>query len=241
MLLLVVLANTLLAAPLWAVDYDEVDRSITKEPVYRTGKPEYALLLFGPEARRRVWVVVDGETIYVDRNSDGDLTAPDERFEKSDDCKDIEFSERDGKTWYVITNLRVYRDENMKTPPSMMVWIDMHGPLKYRQYCDARLGKTPSEAALAHFHGPLAIGPSTNNYKVPAETVLTTGDKPGELQAFVGTMSERHKCWVAVVSHTQPMVCAFADGVRPKVTVEFPPKDPGAPPIIEHYSLDEFC
>ena len=96
-------------------------------------------------------------------------------------------------------------------------------------------------AALAHFHGPLTIGPSTVAWKVPPDTVLTTGNKPGELQAHIGTMSERHRCWVVVVSHTSPEACSFADGVRPKVTIEFPAKEPGAPAIIEHYSLDGFC
>src|SRR5262249_35481831 len=36
--------------------------------------PRYALLVFGPEARDRVWLVHDGDTLYVDRNGNGDLT-----------------------------------------------------------------------------------------------------------------------------------------------------------------------
>ena len=234
------LVNTLLATQLWAVDYDQIDRSIAKEPAY-LGKPEYALLVFGPECRGRVWVVVDGDAIYLDRNGDGDLTAADERFKTWNDCKDIVIPDTDGKTRYLITKLRVYRGKEMKWPPSVMAWVEIRGALQYQQYCDARLGTTAPEAAIAHFDGPLAIGPSTYNWKVPPETVLTTGDKPGELQAFVGTMSERHQCWVAVVSHTSTEKCSFADGVRPKVTVEFSAKEPGGPPITEHYTLDGFC
>ena len=142
-LLLILLANSVLAAPLWAVDYDKIDRSIAKEPVYRTGKPEYALLLFGPKARRRMWLVVDGDAIYLDRNDDGDLTQADERFEKSEDCKNIQVSDPDGKTRYTITKLRVHRDKEMKRRPFVMVWVEIHGPLEYQQYCDAKLGKTP--------------------------------------------------------------------------------------------------
>ena len=240
-LLLILLTSSALAAPAWAVDYDKIDRSIGQEPTYRTGTPEYALLVFGPEARRRMWVVVDGDAIYLDRNGDGDLTQTDEKFEKGEDCKNIEFSDPDGKTRYAIPKLRVHRDKEMKWPPFIMVWVEIHGPLGYQQYCDARLGKTPREAALAHFHGPLAIGPSTINWKVPPETALTRGGKPGELQAHIGTMSEPHRCWVVVVSHTSAEACSFADGVRPKVTIEYPAQEPSAPPIIEHYSLDEFC
>lgn len=240
-ILLILVANTALARPLWALDYDKIDRAINREPVYRTGKPGYALLLFGPEARRRMWLVVDGDAVYLDRNGDGDLTQAGERFEKCEDCKQIEFSDPDGKTRYSITMLRIYRDKEMKKPTSVMAWVKIDGPLEYQEYCDARLGKTPPEAAIAHFHGPLAVGPSTSNWKVPPEMVLMRGEKPGELQAFVGTMSERHRCWVAVVSHDSAEVCSFADGVRPKVTIEFPAHDSNAPPIVEQYSLDGFC
>ncbi len=236
----ILLAAILLVAPLWAVDYDQIDRSLAKEPTYRSGKPEYTLLLFGPEARR-VWVVIDGDSVYLDRNGDGDLTAANERFANSDDCKGIEISGRDGKTRYVITRLNVHRDKDNKWPPFVMAWVEIHGPPEYQQYCDARLGKTPRDAAIAHFHGPLAIGLSTYNWKVPPETVLTTGDKPGELQAFVGTMSERHHCWVAVVSHTAAEKCSFGDGVRPQVTIEFAAADSGEPAIVEQYTLDGFC
>jgi len=50
-----------------------------KEPRYQTATPEYCLLVFGPEATTRVWVVRDGDTLYVDRNGNGDLTEPGER------------------------------------------------------------------------------------------------------------------------------------------------------------------
>jgi hypothetical protein len=65
-----------------AVDYDKVERRLVKEPAYQTKNPRYALFLFGPEARLHVWVVLDGETLYVDRNGDGDLTAENERYAK---------------------------------------------------------------------------------------------------------------------------------------------------------------
>jgi RNA polymerase sigma factor (sigma-70 family) len=50
-----------------------IDRTIKKEPKY-TGAPLYLLLAFGPEAKERVWVVLDGAALYVDRNGNGDLT-----------------------------------------------------------------------------------------------------------------------------------------------------------------------
>jgi hypothetical protein len=56
-----------------ATDLAKIDRSIAKEPAYKT-KPKYCLLVFGAEAKHRVWLVVDGDTLYVDRNGNGDLT-----------------------------------------------------------------------------------------------------------------------------------------------------------------------
>src|SRR5262249_3478620 len=51
-----------------------------KEPAYRQ-EPRYTLLVFGPQREQRVWMVLDGATLYVDRNGNGDLTEPDERLE----------------------------------------------------------------------------------------------------------------------------------------------------------------
>lgn len=59
-------------------DLAAVDRTIRKEPADRTKAPKYGLLVFGPRAEHRVWLVWDGDTLYVDRNGDGDLTQPGE-------------------------------------------------------------------------------------------------------------------------------------------------------------------
>jgi hypothetical protein len=45
-----------------AADLSKVDRTIKKEPAYQ-GKPKYCLLVFGPEAKARVWLVLDGDTL----------------------------------------------------------------------------------------------------------------------------------------------------------------------------------
>ena len=56
------------------VDLKKIDRTIVKEPVYRSKTPKYCLVVFGPEARVRMWLVTDGDRLYVDRNANGDLT-----------------------------------------------------------------------------------------------------------------------------------------------------------------------
>jgi hypothetical protein len=77
----------------------ELDRSIGAEPEYRSPEPLYGLLVFGPGAEHRVWLVHDrgpqpkpdkqgrrspnldpsDDILYVDRNGNGDLTERDER------------------------------------------------------------------------------------------------------------------------------------------------------------------
>jgi hypothetical protein len=67
------IAGVYLAATVLAADLAKLDRTLAKEPVYKSA-PRYCLLVFGPEARTRVWLVQDGDTLYVDRNGNGDLT-----------------------------------------------------------------------------------------------------------------------------------------------------------------------
>src|SRR5436305_5556218 len=80
--LLVLLTAALLmtgACPTRVADLAKIDRIIAKQPAYQSKHPRYCLLVFGAEAKARVWIVLDGEDLYVDRNGDGDLTEPGER------------------------------------------------------------------------------------------------------------------------------------------------------------------
>jgi hypothetical protein len=74
------LGSVLLAVPTSAADLAKIDRKLVKEPAYGS-KPMYCLLVFGPEAKTRAWLVLDGDTLYIDRHADGDLTHPDDRLQ----------------------------------------------------------------------------------------------------------------------------------------------------------------
>ncbi len=69
-----VLAALLLAPLAQGAELAKVDRKIAKEPAYQTKSPKYCLLVFGLDAKDRAWLVQDGDTLYVDRNGNGDLT-----------------------------------------------------------------------------------------------------------------------------------------------------------------------
>src|SRR5687767_13811826 len=61
-------------------DLTGIRRAVDKEPAYESKAPRYCLLAIGPEAGFRVWLVLDGELLYVDRNGNGDLTEEGERL-----------------------------------------------------------------------------------------------------------------------------------------------------------------
>lgn len=232
----------LIASPARGVDYDAVDRAIGKEPGY-TGAPQYALLLFGREAKLRVWAVLDGDTLHLDRNADGDLIDEGERFEKIEQARGCELADPDGKTRYVIESLSKYEDGE-PGEQHLMAFIDIEGPIAYGQYCDVKLTDAAKSANVAHFHGPLTAGPITVNFKVPEGYSLVKGDSPTDLRMMVGTLSAKHHCWVVVRSHHDvdgTDTYAFRKGVCPEVDVEFPSASPGDPPLKRTYKLEEFC
>jgi hypothetical protein len=217
------------------VDYAKVERRIGKEPVY-AATPQYALLLFGPQGTLRVWLVVDGKTMYLDRDGDGDLTGGDERLPRKEDRKDVVLRDADGKTRYVITSASTFAEE----PQTLFVEVRIEGPVAYHQYTTVELRDKPSAARIAHFHGPLTAQAVTVQWKLPPKLALAAGDEPTDLRALVGTLDAEHGCWVVVRSHVGNDKLAFP-GAEPVVDVEFPAKTPGGAPLKRRFALAEFC
>lgn len=87
-MLLVLAAVLWVAGRLGAADLHNIERTIAKEPAYKN-KPKYCLLVFGEPARTRVWLVQDGDVLYVDRNANSDLTEKDERVARKPDNKNF--------------------------------------------------------------------------------------------------------------------------------------------------------
>jgi hypothetical protein len=70
----------------------KIDRTIGKQPVYASKNPKYCLLVFGPKAETRVWLVLDlaydplkekpgkNDSLRADLNGDGNLTGAGERI-----------------------------------------------------------------------------------------------------------------------------------------------------------------
>jgi hypothetical protein len=70
-------------------DLSKIDRHIAREPKYIAEHPLYGLYVFGPQAKTRMWAVLDKssrnaavyDVLYFDRHADGNLTAADDRID----------------------------------------------------------------------------------------------------------------------------------------------------------------
>jgi hypothetical protein len=114
--------------------------------VYRTKSPRYGLLVFGSEAKDRVWLVLDGKTLHVDRAGNGDLTAAGNKIAvKKDQNND---PETDGFTFEVGDVSVGGRRHNGMTV----------GFIPLKRYADGSLGKRADvKEALAKDPKALAV------------------------------------------------------------------------------------
>jgi hypothetical protein len=161
----------LLTPPASAVDLEKIDHPLRKEPVYQSKTPKYCLAVLGPKAEMRVWLVLDGDVLYVDRNGNGDLTEPDERVKIATPDQDpAQFSEIDitdsqGKKvaklsahawgWLQRKNdpqakLEVTVDATLEDGRRFVAWGDEKSPLVF--------ATRPADAPVVHFGGPLVMG-----------------------------------------------------------------------------------
>ena len=259
-----ILFTILLAAPAAAADLSRIDRTIKKEPAY-TATPRYGLLVFGPEAKDRVWLVHDGDALYVDRNGNSDLTEPGEKV-----AAEKEGSTKQGSNFAagdLTVGGKVHKGlavsliplKLLSGNPSLTAVAAIRDALKADP--DAVAVRVSMDVESSRLKGP-GIGGRTSwiaGFFDPAG-VLTFAAKPadapvvhfdGPLQVtFYGETPTvrlgRDNDLVLVVGTpgvgggTIAML-AYEDTIpkdaRPKVEVHWP----GDPPVKEHFELKERC
>lgn len=184
------------SVPAMATDLSKIDRTIKKEPAYKD-KPKYCLLVFGREAKTKVWVVIDGSTLYVDRNGNGDLGERGEQVA----CAKKDMSRPYERSWFFVGGTGTYRHlviapwslkrelikskedeafvqskEGQDLGRFCRVWVETNG---HGQYAGFLLADQPEKAPVIHFDGPLSMLP-------PEDFILCPG-KEAKLSAWVGT------------------------------------------------------
>jgi hypothetical protein len=144
-----------------ATDLAKIDRIIKKEPTYKE-RLKYCLLVFGPNARTKVWLVLDGDTLYVDKNGNSDLTDP-ERV-RPGDFKNVVISvpqenppmERHFEIGNILKHRALtlsHRRWQGENHYSASVLING----KHEQVAPIPFAEKPAKAPIAYFDGPLTL------------------------------------------------------------------------------------
>jgi hypothetical protein len=253
------------AAPLAAADLAKVDRTIAKEPAYQTKAPKYCLLVIGPEAKARVWLVLDGDTLYVDRNGNGDLTEADKKITAK---KGEGTDPGEGEYLFQVAELHVgtlvhkdlrvgvgkidylaTRDEQVKAllakapkARGYSVALDVEAPGRTGKGLE---GRVPYLAALLDIRGVLQFGDKPQSAPIlhfggPWQVTLFSRDsltigRETDLVLAVGTPGLGAGT-TAYVAYEG----LIPEGVHPKVEISYSAKD-GGKPVKEVYELKERC
>jgi hypothetical protein len=244
-----------LAGQTRAVDLGKIDRFLRKEPTYESKEPQYCLLVFGPEAKTRVWVVLDGDILYLDRNANGDLTDSGERISAQEVYRNLE--ERPDVKLMRRFELKCWKEgeEPILTCGPEIQWFyllqvmpraDWHDqtwvksqqerPFDFAvttktghgQRAMLHFATSPEDAPILHFDGPRRFALSD---KFGAHHF-----RPGE------------PCDLAVELHTQGLnatvrteLFEVPENVHPVAEIEFPPGRAGGAPIRRRVELKQRC
>jgi hypothetical protein len=241
--LLAGLLSVALVGRAFASDLAKVERSIAKEPAYQN-KPGYALLLFGPEAQSRVWLVLDGRfkdhplpkgSIYVDRNANGNLAESGERLEFQS-FGDGELTDRTAPLGCIsergltheILELRQRNISWPNEPPLFRMSISIGG--RYSQITEIEFADSPAEAPIFPFDAPLVM------LAYPDGQEFRAGDKTGLATVSIGTAAHGPgELFVKVCSSD------FPTDLHPVAEIVFPFRqgDKPLPPVS--VTLDGRC
>src|SRR5262245_30586313 len=217
-----------------AGDLARIDRTLTKEPTYKA-KPLYCLVAVGPEAKDRVWLVLDGETLYVDTKGSGDITQavwvkPQpvrltgllEPGQKEPRALRFPCAVTNGFTVDLMTiNGDVVQVDvtDGKRKLALAAYADDGGHLKFSD--------RPATAPVLHAAGRLAMF-------LPAGRVLERAPKGGNLMVNVGIPGRGAGTFAALNCDSVPK------DLHPVAEIVFPPKD-GGKAIRQRFTLDQRC
>jgi len=219
-------------------DFQNVDRSIGKEPKY-AGKPRYALLLIGPDARR-VWLAQDGDLLYVDTNGDGAL-ADEEPVKGKRDRVTRHEADWDRVTFEVVLpgkiGLHYESYDDPKINDYLFLYTDVtKTPLprdKIHQGAsgdaegDFRFTEKRDECPVFRFLGPLTMRP------LGAKAFPHSEEE--DLTIRVGTHGIGKGTFVSLETDRVP------GDVHPQAEIVFPGKTLDAPPIKLKVPLKQRC
>ncbi|MCA9146441.1 MAG: hypothetical protein KDB05_26850 [Planctomycetales bacterium] len=253
------------AASAGAYDLTTIDRKVLREPAY-DATPKFCLLVFGPEAQTRVWLVLDGDSLYVDRNGNGDLTEDGERVASKNtedgdadtdnllfEVGDIRAGNLTHKNLYVgVRRIAHLADQFEQIKELLMVNPQARG---YSLGVDVEMsgwkgagidGRIEQTATVGDANGLLMFADQPEDAPIvhfggPWQVALfspqnLTVGRSGDVVLGVGTPGLGAGT-TAYVGY-QGVV---PGNVFPTLEITFPPARVGGTPVTEHYELKERC
>jgi hypothetical protein len=245
-----------------AADLSKVDRSIRSEPKY-TSKPEYCLVVFGPEATERVWLVRDGDTLYVDKTGNGDLTESGKKYQGEKDSWSTTFQAgtiRIGKSEH--RNLVVRAQQLSKYGPEVTELPVAAAALKRNR--DTEFMAVSAEVEVPGLKGGGDEGRAAYFARIDSEGPLLFGASPKEapILHFGGPLSIRPEAAKPILFRGVPHDLMLTVGTRGLgagtfasvaysklipdsayvvVEAEFPGPKADDPPMHAKFELRERC
>lgn len=210
-----------------------IDRTIAKEPKYADKVQGYLLLAVGPEAKRKVWLVWDGDTLYADRNANGDLTDAADKIPAVPDlpagaAAAGSFVYQVGDIGGGVTDLVLTCSRRPNGTMMAMLRAEIDG--KYVQKTGLMAPgwfHTPADAQVVHLASPARLlRPSQSN---PA---VIDANQPGDFRAEFGTPGGRLAVF-ALIGGDGPLKKA-----HPVAAFAFPAAKAGDPPVKVEVTLD---
>jgi len=226
-----------------AADLNKIDRGIAREPKYESS-PHYCLLVFGPDAKTRVWLVEDGKRLIVDRNANGDLTDDGEPVSATDERKfdtnndgideptvhdwDYDVGDIKPESGEAHTALKVMRWKYGKQPVNHGVLLNVGGKVPHYSGWGPVFAEKPEDAPIMHF-GADYDAVSLRNKEIHL-------DKPPERFSigFVAPGVGKH-------SSTLISIEALPETVVPQCEIEWPAKDDPSRTIRQSLPLVKRC
>jgi hypothetical protein len=232
--LLPVLALLALSAgPQPAADLSKIDRTIRKEPIYHSKTATFCLVVFGSQAKNRVWLARDGDFLYVDLNGNGDLTEEGKHLRLVSHPLGFKavltpvMSAGDGAPRNTRLKVKFCGDE-----------VEMYALNERVQYVASDAGglfhfaAAPALAPIVHFGGPLTLSPH-------AKYTLRRNREGVKFSVKVGTRGLGPGSFAAC--YENEVDAKLPRGLVPVLDIAFPPRVAGAPRIKTSLRLSDRC
>lgn len=211
-----------------AADLSLIKRYIRKEPAYQEA-PKYCLMVFGKEADTRIWLVLDGKTLYVDVNGNRDLTEAVKKWtnERGTFFRIPQIVENDGS---------VHKDLQVNSFGNGTFTLRIGHQEHRQQYAGiGRMdkptwGDKPDNAPIIHFNGPMTLERYGPVYTLP-RMGATSQSRAYKLRLLLGTPGLGQGTFASYND-----VCS--ENLGPiQADIEYASPNPAGPPIKQRVEL----